>query len=332
MELRPTVKRDLSLFSVQSWQKGYLQYFKQKLGWSYPILFYYDGTKVNFFHTIADFSHFKEIITQKIIEDKILFDGLNTEFLADVTLLKSITKNIDLSDISTIFNLGGKIMSFYIFVVSDAFVVAVPDAWRSRIKSEGILYEVDEKIEKMLKKLLKEKKYPPSLSHFLTYQEIQKLQKNISISPEEIKRRKKKYIVYKNAVLTDTNFQDFCLQYGFVNPEDKERIVHRRQLSGMVASRGYAKGKVVILDSKKKINQIRKGSILVTVMTNVTHTLAMKKAEAIVTDEGGVTCHAAILSRELKKPCIVGTKYATKILKDNDMVEVDAIQGVVRKI
>tara|TARA_Y100000310_G_scaffold338021_1_gene426573 strand:- start:1597 stop:1776 length:180 start_codon:yes stop_codon:yes gene_type:complete len=58
----------------------------------------------------------------------------------------------------------------------------------------------------------------------------------------------------------------------------------------------------------------------------------MKKAAAFVTDEGGVTCHAAIVSREMKKPCIIGTKIATKVLKDNDLVEVDANKGIVRKI
>jgi len=58
----------------------------------------------------------------------------------------------------------------------------------------------------------------------------------------------------------------------------------------------------------------------------------MKKAKAIITDEGGVTCHAAITARELKIPCIIGTKIATKVLKDGDRVEVDAEKGLVRKV
>ncbi len=59
---------------------------------------------------------------------------------------------------------------------------------------------------------------------------------------------------------------------------------------------------------------------------------AMKLAAAIVTDAGGVSCHAAIVSRELNIPCVIGTKHATKWLKDGDLVEVDAANGVVRKI
>ncbi len=59
---------------------------------------------------------------------------------------------------------------------------------------------------------------------------------------------------------------------------------------------------------------------------------AMRKAAAIVTDEGGITCHAAIIARELGKPCVIGTKFATKVFRDGDLVEVDSEVGVVRKL
>lgn len=65
-------------------------------------------------------------------------------------------------------------------------------------------------------------------------------------------------------------------------------------------------------------------------MTRPQTIVACKKAAAIITDEGGITCHAAIISREFKIPCIIGTKKATKVLKDGDMVEVDAEKGIVR--
>jgi pyruvate,water dikinase len=58
----------------------------------------------------------------------------------------------------------------------------------------------------------------------------------------------------------------------------------------------------------------------------------MQKASAFVTDEGGLMCHAAIVSREMNKPCIVGTKSATRLIKDGDMIEVDADKGIVRVI
>ena len=58
----------------------------------------------------------------------------------------------------------------------------------------------------------------------------------------------------------------------------------------------------------------------------------MKKAAAIVTEQGGITSHAAIISRELRVPCVIGTKIATKVLKDGDKVEVDATKGIVKKL
>jgi pyruvate,water dikinase len=69
---------------------------------------------------------------------------------------------------------------------------------------------------------------------------------------------------------------------------------------------------------------------MVAVTTHPDYLLAMKKAIAIITDEGGVSCHAAITSRELGIPCIVGTKIATKVFKDGDLVEVDAEKGIVK--
>lgn len=67
-------------------------------------------------------------------------------------------------------------------------------------------------------------------------------------------------------------------------------------------------------------------------MTTPDYFPAMKKASGIVTDEGGITCHAAIVARELKIPCIIATNIATQVIKDGDLLELDTKQGIVRKI
>jgi pyruvate, water dikinase len=72
--------------------------------------------------------------------------------------------------------------------------------------------------------------------------------------------------------------------------------------------------------------------LLVTGMTSPEYVSAMKKAAAIITDEGGITCHAAIISRELGIPCVIGTKIATKVLKDNDLVEIHGATGAIKII
>lgn len=102
------------------------------------------------------------------------------------------------------------------------------------------------------------------------------------------------------------------------------------EIRGNTANPGYAKGAVKIVLSAKDFAKFNAGEILVTSMTRPEFVPLLKKAAAVVTDEGGLTCHAAIVSRELKKPCVVGTKKATNILKDNDLVEVDADKGIIK--
>jgi len=106
-----------------------------------------------------------------------------------------------------------------------------------------------------------------------------------------------------------------------------------RELLGVSASLGRITGPAKVCLSAKIANEkIQEGDILVTGMTMPEFVTAMKKAAAVVTDEGGLTCHAAIICRELGKPCVVGTKLATRIIKDGDQIEVNANHGVVKII
>lgn len=101
-------------------------------------------------------------------------------------------------------------------------------------------------------------------------------------------------------------------------------------IKGRVAHKGCVKGIVAMVFSKSDLPKVTKESILVARTTMPDYTPAMEIAKAFVTEEGGVTSHAAIIARELKKPCIVGTGNCTKILKDGDLIEVDADKGIVR--
>ena len=98
-------------------------------------------------------------------------------------------------------------------------------------------------------------------------------------------------------------------------------------LKGQGAAPGIASGKVVIIRDVRDVGKVKEGDILVTKMTNPDMVPAMRKVAAIVTDEGGMTCHAAIVSRELGTPAIVGTKNATNLLKNDQLVTVDGEKG-----
>jgi len=102
------------------------------------------------------------------------------------------------------------------------------------------------------------------------------------------------------------------------------------QIKGIIGSQGRARGAVQVVVTKHDLRKVKKGDIMVAVTTHPDFVPAMRQAVAIITDEGGITCHAAIVSRELGIPCIIGTKIATKVLKDGDLIEVDATKGVVK--
>lgn len=105
-----------------------------------------------------------------------------------------------------------------------------------------------------------------------------------------------------------------------------------QEIKGMVAYRGKVSGRVRIVPDPKNCLDFQEGDILVAGMTRPEYLPLMKKSGAFITDAGGLLSHAAIVARELKKPCIIGTEIATKVLKDGDLVEVDAEKGVVIKL
>ena len=93
---------------------------------------------------------------------------------------------------------------------------------------------------------------------------------------------------------------------------------------------GVVHGVVRLVRNRLDFSKVLDGDVKVSTMTSPEYIAVIKKSVAIVTEEGGITSHAAIVARELKKPCIIGTKISTKVLKDGDVVEVDAERGVVK--
>ncbi|MBI2529990.1 MAG: phosphoenolpyruvate synthase [Candidatus Diapherotrites archaeon] len=110
---------------------------------------------------------------------------------------------------------------------------------------------------------------------------------------------------------------------------EKEIAQGNAVASGLGASPGIAIGRIKIIPSVSDVAKLEKGEILVTRMTSPDWVPTMRKAAAIVTDEGGLTCHAAIVSRELGIPCIVGTENATEKLQDGMLATVDGYSGKI---
>jgi len=161
--------------------------------------------------------------------------------------------------------------------------------------------------------------------------EVQASLKNnkLAVNENELNKRYHDHLLL---VVDGESFIDTGKIYNkFLARTKSGRAEKQQGLKGVAAYEGdLVRGKVHIITNENEIKSFKKGEILVTPMTNPTFVPAMRKAAAILTDDGGLLCHAAIVSREMKKPCLIGTKNATKILKNGDVIEVDTNKGTVK--
>lgn len=164
---------------------------------------------------------------------------------------------------------------------------------------------------------------------YLLPQEIDNFfNKNKNINIAEIKQRQQAYVFVnkpKMEIFTGAVVEKF-------KKEHEQKVTAVRELRGSPANIGFVKGIVKVIKDKSELPKVQKGDILVAQLTTPDFVPAMERAAAFITDTGGITSHAAIIAREFNKPCIVGTEIATKVLKDGDVVEVDATNGVVKII
>ncbi len=151
-----------------------------------------------------------------------------------------------------------------------------------------------------------------------------------TISKEELEKRMRWCAITRDAHAYSVTYVYERESLPELSSSDIQRDV--TELRGRTAFAGVVKGRVRIVNTIDDMKAFDSGDVLVSIQSSPALMPAIIKCSAIITDEGGIMCHASVISRELKKPCIIGTKIATKILKDGDMVEVDAEKGTVRLI
>jgi pyruvate,water dikinase len=204
---------------------------------------------------------------------------------------------------------------------------------KTEIKEQKIKIIKDPKTGKTTEKKLSPKEEAKQVCNDLEIRELARLAKKIEKhygKPQDMEwaiEGNDVYIVQARAVTT------------FKKPEAKaapaaegeglKEIEAEILVKGETASPGVASGGVKIIKDISELDKIQEGNVMVTTMTTPDMVPAMQKAAAIVTDEGGMTCHAAIVSREMGTPCIVGTGNGTEVLKEGDIITVHATHGVV---
>lgn len=244
----------------------------------------------------------KKFDFEKFIND---FQDLSKRIKKKKQLLKEV-KNQELLDLLKI--------SDAIFVIHDR---------RKEHMTQAITY-----MELILNEISKRFDIPLNDLHYIRASELEKLPK---IWPELKKRRRCSVFILlpsgEKPILTGLRAKKY-----FEKLEKSKNTSKVSEIKGYSASPGKVIGRIKVCRGEQELTKMEIGDILVACMTQPEFLPAMKKAKAVITDEGGLTCHAAIVARELGIPCVIGTKIATKVLKDGDHVEVDAHKGIIKKL
>jgi len=210
---------------------------------------------------------------------------------------------------------------------------AISGAIEWQDERKGYIFEVIYYEELFLKEISKRYGYDLESLHYARVSEISDILKGVELKDELLRREKQGaglYCSVPTTLLAQEDFDKFWSEY--VNAKAEGEV---KELKGSVACKGtggIVRGIIRIVLDPRKISEMKPGEILVAAMTSPEYVFAMKSASAVITDHGGLTSHAAIVSRELNVLCVIGTKYATQVLTDGDEVEIDPDSGIVRII
>lgn len=331
--------RDFSLPSVEAWVRGESTNPKEWTDKKQPFLPYIiteraDDT-VHFYYDLEGVEWVQNLLVRLAHEDKEFIPKIEKTALEKLTYIRPIyetEKAIDLQELKRFLReLEAGYPWFeamwWFFQIDDESKVAglkLENLAKVRTITDVLCNSSDTVIRKSLAKIFP---HLGNLSSLLRTEEI--IHQTIP-STSELGKRDKGYFFANNSLYTDTDKTNLekVLNVNF----ETQSLKQTRQLTGLTGHRGIVRGFVRRVMGHKQIGDLLEGEILISPMTIPDFLPAIVKAAAIVTDEGGMLSHAAIVAREFGKPTVVGTQIATKRLKDFDIVEVNATEGKVNLI
>ena len=351
-------KRYLSLFTISCVAVGYNKLLRRSFGISYKAMVIIGkvGKNKDYLTTLFNESYItsqtekiiRKIKTHKNYYDKKIFLPMNKIYYEIENDLKIIEKNT-IKNPEYCLKIITKIcpQNYFILGVYNCFwryfkEKDAKDLPKSLIKKIGsdrdrisrIYPKLEELIRLSTRAMGKKMGFDGDLLRCLTLREMEDYLLNgcklSKIQFKELKKRKRGYLYCfiergnKEYVFTNENMIKDT-QNDLINTDKNKEI---KLIKGHIAYRGVAMG-IVYNYTFRNHKKMRK-FVLVSVMTRPDDIHLIRKSLAIVTDEGSILSHAAIVARELRKPCIIGTKNATSILRDGDLVEVDANKGIVK--
>lgn len=191
---------------------------------------------------------------------------------------------------------------------------------------DNVKYDADDFIENEAKKYISH-----NLQKYIYFMTLDEVFKGKKVNVKSLEKRLQGFLFFDKKLYEYSKLSQFCKENNIkINFKKDQIITGIDTIKGNVAFPGEVVGKAKIVYSVEDLKKVKKGDIIVSPMTVPTFIDAMKIAGAFVTDEGGTVCHAALIARELKKPCVVGTKNATVVLKDDMKICVDATNGIIK--
>ncbi len=351
--LKPATQRDLSLLSLSCIGQAYTRILREKTGLDYKAL---AGVgQAGKWHSMLNEASIIEQTKNIVIKckgqiEKKILEPINSLFKKTIDKIEELKKSMDKNPEEFLIKFI-KIIPDYLACLGlyNCFWRYIGDGSNTLLTKEEIkiIGENRDKIarvypdyEKLViqttNKIGEKYGFEGDLIRYFSFFEILAI-KSFNLTKIELdklsKRREKYWYAYvekdnREIIIDDKEVISEIEKSYFTVEGDKVT-----ELRGQPAFKGIVTGRAYRHDRIDKNSQPPKEDfVLVTVMTHPNDIAIISKAKAIVTDEGGLLCHAAIISRELGIPAVIGTKIATKILKDGDLVEVDANIGIVRII
>jgi len=333
-----------TFISCSYWGPQYHHSLKKHLGvyFDHTLFIHRKGT-VSFFIAEDEFRHLGETLAKKSEEElsfaKKYCDAIkqNTDILLPLmeTLQKKIPTLVEYEKFSSVFD---RHLAYHVFIKKTIDFLSIegldkllPMFKDARLYSEKIYSESERFFRNVMEFVAEKEKCNADYLTCLTQEEFENYLKNGNLPNEsELEKRYEASVLYfekdKMVLLLGRDVSEVEEAIA------KQAMAGKDEVKGITAYPGKITGKARIVLDPFNVGVFNENDILITGMTRPEFMPLIKKSSAIITDVGGILCHAAITAREMKIPCIVGTAVATKIFKDDDVLEVDAENGVVKKI
>ena len=350
-----SITRDWGIVYAEIWHKVFTKEFKKQIGWGYTeVIFEGKNNTITVYRAPKEhIDGMRDFILSQIDKNKSWLDkhAIKVKEKVDDTIswIEKIEKkkleDYSQKELAEIFEkfvkinleLGPRFIMMLWFPIQmehneklQQYKTAVDVAIDTRTQIEKIGPLVDTFARKMGAEVSRRAKIDETLSKFIDSFQIEDYLKNNILPEQKILLARHEYFIVTNDGILSEKIEDYLKRYK--HSLRKIDISNIDVIKGNTAYPGIVQGIVKIIHNKAAFSKLNDGEILVTGMTTPDFLPVMKKSIGFITDEGGVTCHAAIVAREMKKPCVIGTKIATEVLKDGDLVELDADSGIVRLI